>query len=58
MMKKANPDAFIEMDGGIGMNNINSVKEAGVSVFVCGNSVFGSDNPVQTIEEMKKIINS
>lgn len=58
MLKKVNPDAFIEMDGGIGIDNLNKVKDAGVSVFVCGNSIFASDNPARTIAEMKKIINS
>lgn len=58
MLKKVNPDAFIEMDGGIGIDNLSKVKDAGVNVFVCGNSIFGSDNPARTIAEMKKVINS
>ncbi len=56
-LNKVNPDAFIEMDGGIALNNIKKIKDSGVSVFVCGNSVFGAKSPVSAITEMKAIIN-
>ncbi len=49
--------AFIEMDGGIGLENIAKVRDAGVDVFVCGNSIFGSKDKAKTIKEMKRIIN-
>ncbi len=50
-------DVLIEMDGGIGLENIKSVKDAGVNVFVCGNSIFSSIDIPGTIHEMKKILN-
>jgi ribulose-phosphate 3-epimerase len=49
---------FIEMDGGIGLDNINTVRNAGVDVFVCGNSIFGSKDPAGTVKEIKKILNN
>jgi len=52
-----NPGAYIEMDGGIDLNNMELLKNSGVDVFVCGNSVFGSKDIVSTIREMKKILN-
>jgi ribulose-phosphate 3-epimerase len=49
---------FIEMDGGIGPDNMKKIQEAGVDVFVCGNSIFGSKDPAKTVKEMKKILYS
>ena len=47
---------FIEMDGGIGFENIKAVSDSGVNVFVAGNSIFGSESPDKTIKEMKQMI--
>lgn len=55
-MRSSHPDLTIEMDGGIGLDNIEKVRDAGVNVFVCGNSIFGSKDPAQTIKEMKTLI--
>lgn len=55
-LKSVNPDAFIEMDGGIGTDNIKQISEAGVNVFVAGNSVFGAKEPASVIKEMKAAI--
>jgi ribulose-phosphate 3-epimerase len=48
--------AFIEMDGGIGPGNIKILSDAGVDVFVAGNSVFGAKDPAAAIKEMKAAI--
>lgn len=53
---EVNPDAFIEMDGGIGPANIKMLSDAGVDVFVAGNSAFGAKDPVAAIKEMKELI--
>lgn len=58
MIKEIDAGAFIEMDGGIGTDNIKKLQNAGVDVFVCGNSIFGSKDPAGTVKEMKKILNS
>lgn len=57
MIEKHKSKASIEMDGGIGLDNIKILSDAGVNVFVAGNSIFGSVNPAETISEMKKLIN-
>lgn len=49
---------FIEMDGGIDLGNIPKIKESGVDVFVCGNSIFNSDDPISAIKQMKSILAS
>ena len=42
-------DCLIEIDGGISTKNAREVFDAGVDVVVAGSSVFGSENPEQTI---------
>ena len=42
-------NCLIEIDGGISTKNAREVFDAGVDVVVAGSSVFGSENPDQTI---------
>lgn len=44
----------IEVDGGVGLENINRLKELGVNIFVAGSAIFNTQDPVKTIQEMKK----
>ena len=55
LINKTNSKALIEVDGGV--NNDTGVKllEAGADVLVAGSFVFGSENPVQTIEKLKSL---
>ena len=50
-----NLSAHIEVDGGIGLQNAEQVLHAGASVLVAGSSVFKSDDPIQTISQLKSI---
>lgn len=50
-------NVFIEMDGGIGIENIIDVIESGVNVFVCGNSIFGSADIPAAVNQLKNLIN-
>ena len=43
----------IEVDGGIKVNNIKSVWEAGADMFVAGSAIFNTDNYADTIAAMK-----
>ena len=52
IQKKSN--ALIEIDGGVGVHNIGKLVAAGADVLVAGSAVFGSDNPLKTIEILKK----
>ena len=45
--------ADIEVDGGIGHDNIRRAREAGADVFVAGSSVFHAPDPVAAIEAMR-----
>jgi ribulose-phosphate 3-epimerase len=46
----------IEIDGGVTSYNANALIEAGANVLVAGSFVFGSENPTQTIADLKKTI--
>jgi len=41
MIEAQNPSCLIEVDGGVGIKNIDILKEAGVDVVVAGSYVFG-----------------
>jgi ribulose-phosphate 3-epimerase len=45
----------IEVDGGVTLENAKSIIDAGADVLVAGNSIFKSENPVNTIERLKSI---
>jgi len=46
----------IEVDGGIGIENIKAVKEAGANMFVAGSAIFNSGNYEDAITKMKQEI--
>jgi ribulose-phosphate 3-epimerase len=45
----------IEIDGGVTSDNAKKLIEAGADVLVAGSFVFKSDNPIQTIADLKKV---
>jgi ribulose-phosphate 3-epimerase len=53
MIVRSKSSALIEIDGGVGLDNYQSLLAAGADVRVCGNSVFASENPVDTIAKLK-----
>ena len=52
---KLNPSLQIQVDGGVDLNNMKEIKEAGANIFVAGSAVFKSENPIATISKMKLI---
>ena len=50
------PDVLIEVDGGITMENISSVSEAGADIIVAGQAIFGNGDYGKTIAKMKTIL--
>lgn len=54
MIQARGSHALIEVDGGIGLQNIDEVTAAGVDAVVAGASVFSSENPKETIIKLKK----
>ena len=50
-------DVQIEIDGGVNLETIGSIAEAGADVFVAGSAIFGSPDYQETIAAFKDIIN-
>ncbi len=55
MITDINASCLIEVDGGIGLQNAQAVLQAGADVLVAGSSVFGSENPKETITKLISI---
>lgn len=51
-----NSSAQIEIDGGVGLDNLTHLIEAGANIFVAGNTVFSSADPIKTIAELKATV--
>jgi len=48
---------LIEIDGGVTNQNANALIEVGANILVAGSYVFSANNPIETIAELKKMIN-
>jgi ribulose-phosphate 3-epimerase len=55
MIIEQNTKTLIEVDGGVGLQNAEKLLEAGTDVLVAGSSVFNSENPEETIAQLKAI---
>lgn len=51
-----NPACVLEVDGGVGKENIADVVEAGARAIVMGSSIFGTADPAKTIRELRALI--
>lgn len=54
MRNAINPNCLIQVDGGVNEKNASEIISAGADVLVAGSAVFNSENPLQTIENLKK----
>ncbi len=54
LCNRKNPECLIEVDGGVNTSNAPLLFAAGADVLVAGNAVFKSDNPQQTIHDLKQ----
>ena len=57
LIKKKNTSTIIEIDGGVTDKNIEKLINAGADVLVAGSFVFKSNNPEETIKNLKNIAN-
>lgn len=53
MREKARAELLIEIDGGVNGDNAGLLIDAGADVLVAGSYVFGADDPVGTIADLK-----
>lgn len=54
MIKRNKSNALIEVDGGVNLDNIADIIKAGADAVVAGNAVFKSENPENTIHQLKQ----
>ena len=54
---KKNYKALIEIDGGVTLQNAKKLLDNGADVLVAGNTVFNSENPIQTIQQLNNLNN-
>lgn len=54
LCNRKNPNCLIEIDGGVNTQNASKLFEAGADVLVAGNAVFKSENPAETIKQLKR----
>ncbi|MFQ3334942.1 MAG: ribulose-phosphate 3-epimerase [Candidatus Arcticimaribacter sp.] len=55
MITKKGSNALIEIDGGVTNKNAKQLFDAGANVLVAGSYVFGADDPIKTIEDLKAL---
>lgn len=55
LIQENNPDCLIEVDGGVNYETGKKLVEAGADVLVAGSFVFGSENPKETIRNLRNI---
>ena len=54
LKKEMGYDYIIEIDGGIGIGNIERVEASGVEMAVAGSSVFKADDPAEAVRMLKE----
>ena len=54
LLDRSDHPVRLEVDGGVKLNNIAGIKSAGADTFVAGSAIFGAQDYVQTISEMRK----
>ena len=56
MINERERNILIEIDGGVKENNIKSISDAGVDVFVAGSAIFNSPDYKKTIDRFRELI--
>lgn len=57
MIHSKNATTLIEIDGGVTNTNAEKLVKAGADVLVAGSYVFKSEDPMQTVKDLKALIN-
>ena len=53
LKNKKNPHMLIAVDGGINIDNVQKVVQAGAEIIIAGSAIFKSNDPVKTIKVFK-----
>ena len=55
MIDEHNPDIILEIDGGVKIQNVKEVLDAGANLIVSGSGVFNNDGIEKNVQEFQKI---
>ena len=55
-LRRRYPNKLIQVDGGIDVNTIQTVADAGANVIVSGSGVFGAPSPADAIKAMRNVV--
>ena len=55
MIELSSKKPLIEIDGGVNATTAPLLAEAGADILVAGSYVFGAENPIETISQLKKL---
>jgi ribulose-phosphate 3-epimerase len=58
MIRSKGSAARIEIDGGIGLDNVADVVAAGAEILVAGSAVFGAPDPAEAVRELGRAANA
>lgn len=58
LLAESNPQAELEVDGGINSKNAQAVVQAGASVLAVGSAIFGAPDPRAAVRQFKSLIKS
>jgi ribulose-phosphate 3-epimerase len=53
IITERSPEVDIQVDGGVGLDNMAQVVGSGANVLVAGSAIFNADNPAEVIRKMK-----
>jgi ribulose-phosphate 3-epimerase len=55
MAAERRPELIIQVDGGVGPDNVAQLVSAGARSFVAGNAVFGQDDPAEAVRTLRRL---
>ena len=55
LILKKNTNTIIEIDGGVNLDTGKKLKECGADALVAGNFIFKSEDPIETIKQLKAL---
>jgi ribulose-phosphate 3-epimerase len=58
LIEQSGRDIRLEVDGGVGVDNIAGIARAGADMFVAGSAIFGSQDYAATIRKMRAELES
>lgn len=58
LIDERNPDCDLEVDGGIGLENVERAVEAGATMLIAGSSVFGAADPPAVMRDLRRRIDA